>query len=252
MNGLLQQTQLFFKRNASTILTCVGGAGVVATSVLAVKATPKALDIIKQTEEEKGEELTKFEVIKAAAPIYIPSVLVGVSTLACIFGANALNKKQQAALMSAYALLSNSHREYKKKVVDIHGEEGEHKVKGAIAEDHYVKSEIDTDDNKELFFDFFSMRYFESTMEEVRAAEYYLNKDMAVNGDTTLNSFYELLGLPRTDYGDKLGWSLEAGGAYYGYSWIDFKHEKTMLHDGPECWIISMPFEPTADYLGDF
>lgn len=32
----------FWHRNASTFLTCLGGAGVVATAVMAVKATPKA------------------------------------------------------------------------------------------------------------------------------------------------------------------------------------------------------------------
>ena len=33
----------FWHRNASTVLTCLGGARVVVTSVMAVKATPKAL-----------------------------------------------------------------------------------------------------------------------------------------------------------------------------------------------------------------
>ena len=43
----------FLKRNASTILTCVGAVGVVATSVMAVKATPKALILL---EKAKGED----------------------------------------------------------------------------------------------------------------------------------------------------------------------------------------------------
>ena len=81
----------FFKRNASTILTCVGGVGVIATAVLAVKATPKAYERIEKAKKEKGEELTKFETVKAAAHSYIPTVAVGVGTLVCIFGANALN-----------------------------------------------------------------------------------------------------------------------------------------------------------------
>ena len=33
----------FWHRNASTVLTCLGGVGLVATTVLAVKTTPKAL-----------------------------------------------------------------------------------------------------------------------------------------------------------------------------------------------------------------
>lgn len=46
----------FWHRNASTVLSCLGGVGVVATSVLAVKATPKALKLIDKAKEEKGED----------------------------------------------------------------------------------------------------------------------------------------------------------------------------------------------------
>lgn len=45
----------FWHRNASTVLTCLGGVGVVVTSVMAVKATPKALKKIETAEQEKGE-----------------------------------------------------------------------------------------------------------------------------------------------------------------------------------------------------
>lgn len=85
--------KMFWKKNGSTILTCAGAVGVVGTTVLAVKATPKAMELIKMAEEEKGEKLTKTEVFKTAGPAYIPTALVGVGTLACVFGANVLNKK---------------------------------------------------------------------------------------------------------------------------------------------------------------
>ena len=115
MNKLLRSSKLFLKRNSSTILTVVGATGVIATSVMAVKATPKALAMIEKAKEEKGEDLTKLETIKVAGPAYIPAAIAGISTIACIFGANILNKRQQAALMSAYALIDNSYKEYKNK-----------------------------------------------------------------------------------------------------------------------------------------
>ena len=61
MNGLLRQSQLFIKRHGSTILTCTGGIGVIATTMSAVKATPKALQLIEKAEKEKGEKLSKWE-----------------------------------------------------------------------------------------------------------------------------------------------------------------------------------------------
>ena len=45
----------FWHRNASTVLTALGGAGVVVTSVMAVKETPKALKKIETAEQGKGE-----------------------------------------------------------------------------------------------------------------------------------------------------------------------------------------------------
>ena len=49
----------FVKRNASTILTVLGSIGVVATTITSVKAIPKALRLIEEAKQEKGEELTK-------------------------------------------------------------------------------------------------------------------------------------------------------------------------------------------------
>lgn len=92
-------------RHTSTVLTCLGGIGVVATSIMAIKATPKALELIEEAKKEKGEELSKWETVKVAAPKYIPAMMTGVATIACIFGANVLNKRQQASLISAYASL---------------------------------------------------------------------------------------------------------------------------------------------------
>ena len=151
----------FLKRNASTILTCVGAVGVVATSVMAVKATPKVLTLIEKAKEEKGEELTKWETVKIAAPAYIPTVLIGAGTIACIFGSNVISKRQQASLMSAYALLDSSYKEYKNKVDELYGEEAGQKVREEIAKDKYTgDDDILENDNVQQFFDFYSGRYF--------------------------------------------------------------------------------------------
>lgn len=248
MNKLVNQSKRFLNRNSSTILTCLGGAGVVVTSVLAVKATPKALKLLETAKEEKGEELTSFEVIRTAGPIYIPAIITGISTIACIFGANVLNKRSQAALMSAYALLDNSYKDYKKKVVELYGEEADRKVKSSIAKDKYEETDVKVDDTKKLFFDFYSSRYFESTDEIVRKAEYDLNRELSITGYASLNDFYDLLKIEKIDGGDDLGWSAAKNFEYYCQSWIDFAHEKVVMDDGLECCIIHIQIEPTFGY----
>ena len=249
MTNLLSKTSLFCKKNASTILTCIGAVGVVATSILAVKATPKALDLIKKAEEEKGEDLTKTEVVKVAGPAYIPAVVTGVTTIACIFGANTLNKRQQASLMSAYALLDNSYKDYRGKVKDLYGEESDEEVIEEIAKDKYQEETfIDEDDGKKLFYDSFSGRYFRSTIEKVQQAEYELNRDLSMRDYATLNEFYDYLDLPPIAGGDDLGWSTGMNFDYYWQSWIDFGHHKVAMDGGIECIIITMFAEPTLGW----
>lgn len=249
MNKLLQHSKLFIKRNASTILTCAGGAGVVATAVMAVKATPKAMTLLENAKKEKGEELTKMEVVKVAGPSYIPAVITGVSTIACIFGANVLSKRQQAAIVSAYALLDNTYKDYQKKVEELYGEDANDTVKAEIAKDKYVEEEIELqDDNKQLFYDEFSGRYFESTTEDVIKAEYNLNRKLADWYGVYLNEFYEMLGIEPVDYGDHLGWNSAEVYDTQWSNWIDFNHKKVTMDDGLECYILSWSVDPTFGF----
>ena len=249
MNNLLSKSKLFLSRNASTILTVAGGVGVAATSVMAVKATPKAMQLLKEAEEQKGEKLTKIETVKVAAPVYIPSVAVGVGTIICIFGANALSKRQQATLMSAYALLDQSYKDYKNKVEDIYGEDADAKIKTEIAKDKYEESNIPpVEEGNKLFYDFFSNRYFESTNFKVQQAEYNLNRHLAMKDYATLNEFYELLGLPPIDVGEEYGWTPGACLDMYWQSWIDFSHEHIEMEDGLECCVITMQTEPILNF----
>lgn len=251
MNNLLNSANLFLKRNSSTILTWIGAAGVVATAVTAVKATSKAAALLEQAKEEKEDDLTILEKIKVAGPAYIPSALIGASTIACIFGANILNKRQQASVVSAYAIIDNSYKEYKAKLKELYGEDADKEIEGEVAKVQYDRNDImPIEDGKQLFFDYFSLRYFESTMEEVLRAENAFNKNYSLCGYAALNEFYDTLGIPRVDYGYELGWSKEAADMFYGYDWIDFEHERVDLGDGMDCIIISMSHMPTADYLG--
>lgn len=160
----------FLKRHSSTILTVMGAIGVGATAVIAVKGTPKALQILEEAKQEKGEDLTVKEKIVTAGPVYIPAIAVGVSTIACIFGANTLNKRNQAALMSAYALLDQSYKDYKRKVSDIYGKDADKKIIEEVAKEELEPRDSidDTDDsNVVTIFDGTTMRSFESVLDRI-------------------------------------------------------------------------------------
>lgn len=248
MNGLMHSSKLFMKRNASTILTCMGGAGVVVTAIMAVKATPKALERLDEAKKEKGEDLTKMEAVRATGVVYIPSAMVGMATIACVFGANTLNKRQQAALMSAYALLDSSYKEYKNKVIEMQGEEFDKEVRTEVAKDHYKDADIQNeDDGKQLFYDEYSHRYFRASNETILSAEYAINKVLTEDCYASLNELYDLFEIDKIDGGDVVGWSSAQMFDMYWSSWIDFYHEKVEMEDGMECFIIHYT-EPMIDF----
>lgn len=261
LQNVAHSSKLYLKHNSSTILTIIGVLGVAATSIMTAKATVKAFETVNEVECEKKRELTKKEIVMVAAPSYIPAILIGASTVVCILGANALNKKQQAMLSSAYALASTSFKEYKNKVKELYGEETHNNVINAIVTEKakdvhinssYMFSNCDTslggDSEPRLFYDVFSDRYFETTTEQVLSAEYHLNRNYILRGYATLNEFYEFLGLEPTDYGEILGWAPLDEGMY----WVEFNHRKLIMDDGLECCILELPFEPREEYLDEY
>lgn len=242
-----------FKKALPTVLSIIGAAGTVATAVTAVKATPKAVRILEERRVQKGEDLTVKEKTKAVWKCYLPAAGICVGTVACILGANALNRKAQASLASAYALVSNAYGKYKDKVVELYGKEAHEKIISAIAAEKsnampitagsFVKNScLDFDEKEEemLFYDEFSGRYFTSTMSKVLQAEYHLNRNYVLAGGVELNQFYDFLGISRVDGGDSVGWNCFDG----DIQWIDFNHGKTTTDDGLEVHTIEMIFEP--------
>lgn len=245
MNDLLSKSQKFLKRNSATLLTCAGAAGVIATTVTAVRATPKALVLLEDAKEEKGKELTKFEIVKIAGPAYIPSVILGVSTLACIFGANVLNQRAQASLMSAYALLDSGYKDYRKKVDELYGTEAGAKIRAEIAKDKYEEQPTkELEDGRLLYYDYYSGRYFEATPYEVQKAEYEINRGLMLHDAVYLNEWYDLIGADPLDHGYDFGWSTCTNMDAYWQTWVDFHHEKVIMDDGLECIIITFMQDP--------
>ena len=226
------------KRLSPTILCCVAAVGVVGTAVASVRATPKAMKLLKDATDEKGKELSKAEIVITVAHLYIPAAAIGAGTIFCIFGANVLNKQQQARLMSAYALLRNYHKEYRDKLIELHGEEADVEIRNAMIREHCNFHPLDSDvpDGKVIFYDEISGESILRYEREVIDAEYHFT----MRGYAFLNEFYEFLGLPMTEYGGTVGWTMSSG-----IMWVDFEHRLIDNDDGgPACYSIDMVFAP--------
>lgn len=250
--------RLFVKRNASTILTGLGSIGVIATTITAVKATPKALRLIEEAEKEKGDKLTKWEIVRTSSASYATTIGLGMATMACIVGAEILNQKRQASLLSAYVLLDQSYKDYRRKLKELYGEEAHQEIVEALAiekaETKYINSSYfasncnlaaeSRSSETKIFYDEYSQRFFETTIEQVMDAEYHLNRNYILRGYSVLNELYDFLGLEPTDTGSIMGWAPLDEGMY----WIEFNHRKAEMEDGTEFYILEMPFEPRVDY----
>lgn len=217
----------------------------IATAVLAAKGASKAEERIFSAQDEKGEPLSAMETVAAAAPSYIPTALVGIGTIVCIFGANALNQRQQAMLMSAYAALESSYQEYRNKVETLCGPGTNDFVDRAIEREK--QEELDDDppwDRVQTFYIEGVDGFFERTMERVMQAEYLFNRNFILRGNATLNEFLGFLGLDPVANGDQIGWDEYIGETQYGYKWIDFNHRHYKTDDGLRVCAIDMPFGP--------
>lgn len=243
----MNKAEIFLKRHSSVILSGLGAAGVVATTILAVKATPKALSLMEEARVEKGEELTTIEAIQVAWKPYVPSALVGLSTVACIFGASYLSTKGQASLMSAYALLDRTFKEYQNKVNEIYGNDANMNVRHELVKAQVEDMEWSND--KLLFYEHQSRHFFESTMEDVMRAENEFLEVFHKRGYACVNEYYDFLGIPHVEYGFQLGWFDIENNDPYNCKELSIEYEEVPIRGDKKCWIITTSMPPSFDYI---
>lgn len=219
---LFKDVQAVISKHSPELLTGLGIAGMITTTVLAVKATPKALKLIENKKEElcidPTEKLTPVETVKATWKCYIPAAITGVTSVACLVGASSVNARRNAALATAYNLSTTALSEYKEKVIETVGEKKEREIRDKVAEDQVQKNPVNnsaivvTNKGGTRFMDSITKRRFTSDIETIRQIANRLNRQM-INGQdyVSLNEFYYELGLEGCDVGDELGWNVTRG-----------------------------------------
>lgn len=254
-------------KHSPEIMTGIGIAGMVTTTVLAVKATPKALMLINSKKQEMFEELDPseipgnntnykdlqlkpIEVIKIAWKPYIPAVVTCVASVTCLIGASSVNAKRNAALATAYELSKTALTEYKEKVVETVGEKKEEIIREKVAQkkvdnNPVSKSEvIMTGSGDVLFLEPVSMRYFKSDIENIRKIINDLNYRLTTGMEEyiSLSELYDEIGLTHTAQSDDIGWNIYRDGQIN----IDFPATKT--EKGEPCLMLEYNVEPRYDY----
>lgn len=242
-------------KHSPEILIGIGIAGMATSTIMAVRATPKALDILKEIEEAHKDDEDKkaktVDIVKKVGPVYAPSAVVCLVSAGCIIGGARVGTKRSAAWATAYTLSENAMRDYQAKVIETFGEKKEQAVRDDIAKDK-IKNDpvtnkeviITSGNNNTLCYDMISGRYFMSDIETLRRVENKLNKRLISEMFISLNEYYYEAGLRCTEQGDNLGFNIDDG-------LIDLEFSAQIADDGRPCICVSFHVAPRYGY-GDY
>lgn len=236
------------KKHSPEILIGIGIAGMIITTITAVKATPKALQLVDEREIKEGKRLTNAEIVKTTWKCYVPAAVTGACSVACLVGANSVNARRNAALATAYTISETALKDYKEKAVEVVGEKKEQAIRDAVAKDKLEKADIKhrefviTGKGETPCFDPLTNSCFKSDIETIRKAENILNKRMRDEMVITVNEFRQELGLDPCDesIGEHMGWDIDKG-----YIDLDFSSQ---LVDGVPYLVIGHHNPPR--YIG--
>ena len=158
------------KKHSPEILVVAGTVGVVASTVMACKATTKLSTILEKskndvetihayvedngfseeyTEEDSKKDLaivytkTGVELVK----LYAPSVVLGVASLAAILTSHKILRGRNIALAAAYATVDKGFKEYRERLIERFGGELDKELKYNIKSKEI--EEVVTDENGE-------------------------------------------------------------------------------------------------------
>lgn len=258
------------QKKSPEILTGLGIAGMITTVVLAVKATPKALDLIDEEIEKQNSKLSQeaydsgqstakqinklkpVETVKVAWKPYIPALLLGSASVGCLIGANTVSARRHAALYSAYELSKTAYNELNEKVTEVVGEKKVTEIKQKLAEDKVNKvspegtiekksNVVIAGDGDTWFIDAMSNQPFLSSKNKLDAAANELNRKMRSDMYVSLSQFYDEIGVEHTGTSDYIGWRIDK-------DYIDVVTSDAIVKDGKVYVVMDFLSRPEYGY----
>lgn len=245
---IIKEIETVVTKHSPEILTGIGIAGMVTTTVLAVRATPKATQLIEaKKNENETDKLTAVETVKTTWKCYIPAVVTGAFSISCLVGASATNLRRNAALATAYKLSETALIEFKDAIAETIDEKKIQEVRDKVAEKRIEKNPVSktdvimTDKGTTLCYDSLSGRYFYSDMDSLKKAENELNRQIINNMYQSLNDFYDLLGIEYSRMGDEVGWNLDNGT-------VELSFSSQLADDGRPCLVVDFNHAPEYNF----
>ena len=220
----------------SAVMTCK--ATTKAGSIIEEKNSEMA-KIHKVAETVDASEYSEQDLKKDTAIVYVqtgikfaklygPSVALGVVSIASILAGHNILRKRNFALAAAYTAVDTSFKEYRSRVVDRFGKELDRELKYNIKAQEVEETVVNEKTGKEkkvkktvevadpnTYSDY--ARFFEDgcngwsknpefNLMFLKNQQSYANDLLKTRGHLFLNEVYDLLGIPRTQAGNVVGW----------------------------------------------
>ena len=238
----------------STVLACKATTKVSTI----VDETKNSVDTIHDALENHrctpdGEEYTQEDANKDLAIVYTqtalkfaklygPAVITGVASIACMIGSNRILRKRNVALAAAFATVDRSFKEYRGRLIDRFGQELDRELRFNIKTKEIEETVVDENGNETVVtrtievadpnaYSMYSVVFCEGSTGWTRNPELnklfliqqqnHANDRLRLNHIVTLNEVYEMLGVPKTAYGQIAGWVYTEDGSA-GNNYIDF------------------------------
>lgn len=250
----LLQTQ----KSSPTLLFGAGVVGVVATTVLACRATLKVEEVLQVTEADlrkinlakdvveysdldakRDKALVYARAAGSLGKLYWPAILCGVASIGALTSSHNILTKRNAALTAAYAAVEKGFAEYRQRVINDLGDEKDREYRFGPLEKCEIDDESKPGKKKTVrvashasvyarFFDDRSPSFNQNPEYNVlflRCQQNWANDQLRMRGHVFLNEVYDSLGLERSTEGAVVGWIRDAKN---GDGHIDFG-----IFDGP-------------------
>lgn len=257
-----------FKKHSPEILVGAGVVGVVASAVMACKATTKLDDVLAETKDTvdkihdvtehpekipEGKEYTVEDSKKDLTIVYTqagvklvklygPAVVLGTVSIAAIIGGHHILRKRNIALAAAYTAVDKGFKEYRGRVLERFGEEVDRELRYNIKAKEIEKTVTDANGKETVVKETVNVadpnltsdyaRFFddgctgwtkdpEFNLMFLKDQQRYANDLFKSKGHLFLNEVYDMLGIPRTQAGQVVGWIYDEKNPI-GDNFIDF------------------------------
>ena len=205
----------------------------------------KTSDGEEYTQEVANKDLTIVYIQTGwkFAKLYGPAVLLGVASIGCMVGSNHILHKRNIALGAAFTAMDKSFKEYRGRVIERFGKDLDRELRFNTKEKQIEETVVDENGKEStvtktveivdpnVAHSIYSVVFCEGNTGWTKNAELnkvfllqqqnYANDKLRLNGVLTLNEVYDMIGAPRTAYGQLAGWVYTEDSSV-GDNFVDF------------------------------